>query len=72
MDGTQKAVKKTTTEPEDSPRTEMCFCLHRNTMTAAVTRGTKSNKADRAGSREGEVSLPLAAKGEKKKGKRIF
>lgn len=52
--------------PEDSPRSEMCFCLHSNTPTAAATRGTRSNKAEREGSREGVVTLILSTKGEKK------
>lgn len=61
MESCQK--KKT---PEDSPRSEMCFCLHSNTPTAAATRGTRSNKAEREGSREGVVTLTLSTKGKKK------
>lgn len=52
--------------PEDSPLSEMCFCLHSNTQTVAATRGTRSNKAEREGSREGVVTLTLSTKGEKK------
>ena len=53
--------------PEDSLRSEMCFCLHSNTQTAAATRGTtRSNKAKREGSWEGVVTLTLSAKEKKK------
>ena len=52
--------------PEDSLRSEMCFCLHSNTQTVAATRGTmRSNKAEREGSWEGVVTLRLSAKEKK-------
>lgn len=62
----RKSCQKRKT-PEDSPRSEMCFCLHSNTQTAAATRGTRSNKAEREGSREGLGTLTTKAK---KKGER--
>lgn len=58
--------------PEDSPRSEMCFRLHSNTPTVPATRGTKSNKAEREGSREGVVTVTLSTKrggGEEKREK---
>lgn len=61
MDRTQKAVKKKM--PGDSPRSEMCFCLHSNTP--AATRGTRSNKAEREGSREEVVAPTSSTKGGK-------
>lgn len=56
-----KLSKKKT--PEDSPRSEMCLCLHSNTPTAAATRGTRSNKAAREGCREEVVTSTLSTKG---------
>lgn len=56
-----KLSKKKT--PEDSPRSEMCLCLHSNTPTAAATRGTRSNKAVREGRGEEVVSSTLSTKG---------
>ena len=41
----------------------MCFRLHSNTPTVPATRGTKSNKAEREGSREGVVTVTLSTKG---------
>lgn len=69
IERTQKAVKKKERKktPEDSPRSEMCFCLHSNTPTAAATRGTRSNKAEREGSMEGVVTLTFSTKGGGKK-----
>lgn len=52
--------------PEDLPWSEMCFCLHSNTPTAAATRGTRSNKAERE---EGRGEGTLSKKEEKKEDK---
>lgn len=56
MDGATEKLSRNKS-PEDSPRSEMCFCLHSNTPTAAETRGTRSNKAEREGCRKEGVTL---------------
>ena len=40
----------------------MCLCLHSNTPTAAATRGTRSNKAESGGSREGAATPALSTR----------
>lgn len=63
MDGATERLSRNKS-PEDSPRPEMCFCLHSNTPTAAATRGTRSNKAEREGCRDEEVTLSATEGGE--------
>lgn len=64
----EKLSRKKT--PEDSPRSEMCFCRHSNTQTIAATRGTRSNKAAREGSEVGVATPTLSTKEKKKWGKK--